>query len=224
MQIISKKTLTDIMRYNGITVFTYAIHYPQFTSSCCSTAAQSINKYYEFRSRQSEIYCRTVLYPQAVDQARFVQKNQFPFNSYQFLSVFQTTYNKGCIASLYTDQYTYLGGAHGNTIRDSQTWDFCTGKQLNLEDFFPKTPPFTEYIFKGIQQQIEEQMKTAPSQYFDDYATLLRGNFNINGFFIKPAGIVIYYQQYDIAPYVRGIPEFLFPFNTALPMPGASCQ
>ncbi|HBC98377.1 MAG TPA: DUF3298/DUF4163 domain-containing protein, partial [Lachnoclostridium sp.] len=157
MQIISKKTLTDIMRYNGITVFTYAIHYPQFTSSCCSTAAQSINKYYEFRSRQSEIYCRTVLYPQAVDQARFVQKNQFPFNSYQFLSVFQTTYNKNCISSLYTDQYMYLGGAHGNTTRDSQTWDFCTGKQLNLEDFFPKTPPFTEYIFKGIQQQIEEQ-------------------------------------------------------------------
>ncbi len=217
MQIISKKTLTDIMRYNGITVFTYAIHYPQFTSSCSSDAAQSINKFYEFRSRQSEVYCRTVLYPQAVDQARYVQKNQFPFNSYQFLSVFQTTYNKNCITSLYTDQYMYLGGAHGNTTRDSQTWDFNTGKQLSLEDFFPNNAQFTEYIFKGIQQQIEEQMKTAPSQYFDDYASLLRGNFNINGFFIKPSKVVIYYQQYDIAPYVRGIPEFLFPFQKGSP-------
>ncbi|MFV0239920.1 MAG: RsiV family protein [Lacrimispora sphenoides] len=42
-------------------------------------------------------------------------------------------------------------------------------------------------------------------------------NFNINGFFIKPSGIVIYYQQYDIAPYVRGIPEFLFPFQEGSP-------
>ncbi|HCD43498.1 MAG TPA: DUF3298/DUF4163 domain-containing protein [Lachnoclostridium sp.] len=217
MQTISKKTLTDIMRHNGITVFTYTIHYPYFTTTCSSTSAQSINKFYEFRSKQAENYCRTVLYPQAVDQAMFVQKNQFPFNSYEFLSVYQVTYNKDCTSSLYTDQYTYLGGAHGNTTRDSQTWDFSTGKQLNLIDFFPNTPQFTDYIFKGIQQQIEEQTKTSPSQYFDDYAALLRGNFNINGFFLKPSGVVIYYQQYDIAPYVRGIPEFLFPFQDCGP-------
>ena len=59
----------------------------------------------------------------------------------------------------------------------------------------------------------QEQMKTSPSMYFDDYATLLRGNFNIKGFYLKPEGIVIYYQQYDIAPYVSGLPEFLFPFK-----------
>ncbi|WP_349947405.1 DUF3298 and DUF4163 domain-containing protein [Lacrimispora sp. BS-2] len=217
MQTISKKTLTDIMRYNGITVFTYTIHYPHFTTTCSSTSAQSINEFYEFRSRQAENYCRTVLYPQAVDKAMFVQKNQFPFNSHEFLSVYRITYNNDCTTSLFTDQYSYLGGAHGTTTRDSQTWDFCTGKQLGLIDFFPGNPQFTDYIFKGIQQQIEEEMKTTPSQYFDDYAALLRGNFNINGFFTKPSGIVIYYQQYDIAPYVRGIPEFFFPFQDCNP-------
>lgn len=217
MQTISQKTLTDIMRYNGTTVFIYTIHYPQFTTTCNPAAAQKINTFYEFQARQTEAYCRTELYSQAVEQVEYSQDNQFPFHNYEFLSVYQVTYNEDCVTSLYTNQYTYLGGAHGNTIRDSQTWDFCTGNQLSLLDFFPNNPKFTDYIFNGIQQQIEEQLKTSSSQYFDDYPSLIRGNFNINGFFVKPTGIVIYYQQYDIAPYVSGIPEFFFPFQDCSP-------
>lgn len=212
MQTISQKTLTDIMRHDGIPVLTYTIHYPQFTTTCSPTSAQSINQFYEHQAKQTEIYCRTELYSQAAEQVLDAQENQFPFHSYEFLSVFHITYNTDCLTSLYTDQYTFLGGAHGITTRDSQTWDFCTGRRLELIDFFPNNPQFTEYIFKGIQQQIEEQLKTSSSLYFDDYASLLRGNFNINGFFVKPSGIVIYYQQYDIAPYSSGIPEFFFPF------------
>ena len=213
MQTISQKTLTDIMKHNGVTVFIYTIHYPQFTTTCDSAAAKKISTFYEFQARQTEAYCRTELYPQAVEQAEYAQINQFPFNNYEFLSVFQITYNDDCVTSLYTNQYTYLGGAHGNTVRDSQTWDFCTGNQLSLLDFFPNNPKFTDIIFNGIQQQIEEQIKTSSSEYFDDYPSLIRGNFNINGFFMKPTGIVIYYQQYDIAPYVSGMPEFFFPFQ-----------
>ena len=185
MQTISQRTLTDIMRYHGITVFIYTIHYPFFATACDPAAAQSINMFYELQARQTEAYCRNELYAQAED----------------------------CVTSLYTDRYSYLGGAHGNTIRDSQTWDFSTGKQIRLPDFFPNNPKFTDFIFTGIQQQIEEQIKTDSAEYFDDFPSLIRGNFNLNGFYVHPNGIVIYYQQYDIAPYVRGIPEFFFPFQ-----------
>ncbi|GLC83038.1 DUF3298 and DUF4163 domain-containing protein [Lacrimispora brassicae] len=217
MQTISQKTLTDIMRYNGVTVFIYTIHYPVFTTTCNPDAAQSINKFYELQARQTEAYCRTELYSQAAEQVEYARKNQFPFHYYEFLSIFQVTYNEDCVTSLYTDQYTYLGGAHGNTVRDSQTWDFCTGNQLGLIDFFPNNPKFTDYILTGIQQQIEEQIKTSSADYFDDFPSLLRGNFNINGFFVNPLGIVIYYQQYDIAPYASGLPDFFFPFQDCTP-------
>jgi len=217
MQTISQRTLADTMLYRDIPVLIYTIHYPDFTTTCSQTAVQSINRFHLFQSKSAELYCRTVLYPQAVDQARYIQPNQFPFNSYEFLSTFQITYNSHCISSLYMDQYSFLGGAHGNTIRQSHTWDFSTGKQMSLSDFFPDNPRFTEAIFNSIQQQIEQQLKASPSTYFDDYAALLRGNFNINGFYLRPDGIVIYYQQYDIAPYVSGIPEFFFPFVNCLP-------
>ncbi len=212
MQTISQKTRSDVMVYREIPVLTYTINYPEFTTTCSQSAAQSINQFYAFQAKNKEIYCRTVLYPQALEQAQYVQKNQFPFHGYEFMSVYEITYNNCCIVSLFTEQYSFLGGAHGNTVRDSQTWDFDTGKQIELSSFFPGNPGFVDTIFTGIEQQIQEQMKTSPYQYFDDYASLLRGNFNINGFYLKPEGIVIYYQQYDIAPYVSGLPEFLFPF------------
>ncbi len=216
MQTILKKTLSDIMNYHDIPVLTYTIHYPFFTTTCSPAAAQSINKYYAFQAKKDEINSRTVLYHQAAQQAEYVQKNQFPFHSYEYYSSYQITCNQNCITSLYTDQYTYLGGAHGNTVRESHTWDFNTGSQLSLSDFFPNNPSFTDYLFQGIEKQIAEQLKSSPSVYFDDYAALIRGNFNINGFYLRPDGIVIYYQQYDIAPYASGIPEFFFPFNCSL--------
>ena len=46
---------------------------------------------------------------------------------------------------------------------------------------------------------------------FEDYPYLLRNKFNQNHFFLRPGYIVIYYQQYEIAPYATGIPEFSIP-------------
>ncbi|MFU2363539.1 MAG: RsiV family protein, partial [Clostridiales bacterium] len=32
---------------------------------------------------------------------------------------------------------------------------------------------------------------------------------NFDSYYLTPKGIVIYFQQYDIAPYSSGLPEFL---------------
>lgn len=213
MQTISQETLADVMYYNDIPVLTYTINYPRFTTTCSATTAQRINRYYTFHSKSKELYCRKVIYPQAIEHVRYVQDKDFPFHSYEYISNYQITYNENCIISLYMDQYSYTGGAHGNTLRQSNTWDFQTGRQLYLSDFFSNNTNFTKEIFKGIEEQITQQLKDSPAMYFDDYPSLIRGNFDINSFYLTPEGIILYYQQYDIAPYVRGIPEFLFPFN-----------
>lgn len=217
MQEITNKILTDTMLHQDIPVLTYTIHYPHFITTCSHTSAMQVNNFYRYQSKQKEDYCRTVLYKDAVDQAMYATDNKFPFHSYEFLSTYQITYNENCVTSLFTDQYTYLGGAHGNTVRDSQTWDFQTGNQLSLSDFFPNSPTFTDFIIEDINKQITERQKENPSTYFEDFPSLVRGNFNIEGFYVTPDGIVIYYQQYDIAPYSTGIPEFFFPFKDCPP-------
>lgn len=213
MQNISQKVLEDTMYTHDIPVFSYKIYYPYFTTQCSQAAAQNINQYYVDYALKTEGHCRTVLYPQAVETAKYIVNNNPPFNTYTFQSVYEVTYNQNCTTSLYFDSYTFMGGAHGATFRNSDTWNFFSGSRMTLEDFYPQGASFTEALFINIEHQIEERLKAEPGSYFDNYDELLKQNFHPENFFLKPEGIVIYYQQYDIAPYATGIPEFLIPFS-----------
>lgn len=209
MQTISTNICQRTMYSRGIPVFQYKISYPCFHTTYNIAAARKINQYYSLYAQNTEAYARTVLFPQAADNAKFIPRNEPPFISYEFLSEYQAAYNKDCIVSLYTDRYEFMGGAHGSTTRQSETWNFKTCARLKLEQFFPHDPSFPENIFREIESQISVRQKETPSSYFDDYAVLLRKNFHPENFYLSGSGIVIYYQQYDIAPYSTGIPEFL---------------
>lgn len=62
-----------------------------------------------------------------------------------------------------------------------------------------------------MAEQTAERLKTDPGIYFEDYRKLLQDTFNANSFYIQPGRVVIYYQQYDIAPYSTGLPKFYVP-------------
>lgn len=210
MQTITEKILNDTMLYGNIPVFTYHIAYPSFSTTCVLSAAQTANIYYMQLAENTEQYCRTVLYPQAVESARYITSNHPLFNRYTLDMNYQITYNSGCITSLYMDTYTYMGGAHQELERISDTWDFSTGRQLHLDDISALTPAALNGLQTSVERQIAERLKESPGSYFEDYPYLLRNKFNQNHFFLRPGYIVIYYQQYEIAPYATGIPEFSF--------------
>ena len=81
MQTIYNKTLEDTLYYNDIAVFTYKIDYPFFLTACGTSAAHGINRHYEAKAEKLEHYCRTALYEEAVESARYIQKNFPPFHS-----------------------------------------------------------------------------------------------------------------------------------------------
>lgn len=213
MQTIFQKICQNTMYSRTIPVFMYKIKYPCFTTTYNIAAAKHINEHYFFYAQKAESCCRTELFQQAVENAQYIPSNQPPFNSYEFESVYQVAYNQECITSLYIDQYEYLGGAHGSTFRLSDTWNFKTGGQIPLQQFYSPDILFSEIIFHEIESQIEKRLKDSPSSYFDDYPALLRKNFNPENYYLDSDGIVIYYQQYDIAPYSTGIPTFFIPIK-----------
>lgn len=212
MQKIITQTLEDTMYTNNLPIFKYKINYPSFSTTCSSSAASSINCCFTACAKRTEARCRTVLYPQAVQNARFISSTPPPFEPYVFQSDFTITYNNDCVVSLYSDAYTFLGGAHGSTQRTSDTFDFHTGCRLALSCFFPEPGARKEILFPGIEQQISKRRKEEPYTYFDEYPELLRKYFCPENFYLTQEGVVIYYQEYDVAPYVTGITEFLFPF------------
>lgn len=213
MQTITQRVLSDTVYSKGTAVLTYTIRYPYFSTTCSEAAALSINAFYSAAARKTEDYCRTVLASQASVQAEYAKKDSYPFFAYEFISAYTVTWNCGCMTSLYTDQYTYTGGAHGSTIRTSDTWDFNSGSYLTLADFYPHNRSYRESIMKNLEQQVNEREKNSPSTYFSDYPALIRSTFKPESFFVTPQGLVIFFQQYDIAPYSTGIPEFLIRFK-----------
>lgn len=216
MQKIFQKTLKDTMYYKDNPIFIYEINYPYFTTTCSTTSANYINNYYAHNAKSTEEYCRTVLYPQALESARYIPNTQ-PFNSYTLTVEYKITYNSDCITSLYMDTYTYMGGAHDAVTRTSYTWNFKTGEQLLLSDFYPITTYSLFSLQQNIANQIAARLKVTPDSYFDNYKTLLKSIFNPKNFYLTPKGLVIYFQQYDIAPYTGGLPEFSIPLRHVSP-------
>ena len=207
MQTYCKMTLEHTMYYEDIAVLTYTINYPCFTSSCCPV--QNINNFYYKEAKDREDYCRTILYRQALENAKATQER--PFNSYEFVSAFTITYNTKCMVSLYTDSYTYTGGAHGNTIRTSNTWNLRNGTFIQLGDVSPLTPDSLCRLRQSIEQQIAERLQENPGTYFDEFPFLTNENLCLDNFYLEPCNGILYYQQYEIAPYSTGIPTFCFP-------------
>ena len=216
---VEKGVLQDTLSFNGVTLLTYEIEYPVFRSFRYRTCMPKINWYYRKRAAYFQRYCRKVLFPMAVKQYQNDVANGFPIRAYEAIQEFKVTYQKDCIVSLYSDQYQYTGGAHGNTTRSSETWNLETCRQLSLNRLVFCPPDMKTFILA----EVEAQIKIEPELYFEDYPALIRETFNRNQFYCTREGLVVYYQQYDIAPYASGIREFLIPYSDCVSDPVTLC-
>ncbi|OOM11353.1 DUF3298 and DUF4163 domain-containing protein [Clostridium saccharobutylicum] len=134
------------------------------------------------------------------------EKLRFPYEVY---STYNITSDKNSFVSFYDDYYEYLGGAHGLTTRTSYTIDKKKEELLNLKNLFAAGYNYTDII----NNEIREQIKKNPQDYFDS-GSEFKGIGENQSFYIEDDNLVIYYQLYEIAPYVKGIPEFKIPLST----------
>ncbi|NLD60584.1 MAG: DUF3298 and DUF4163 domain-containing protein [Clostridiales bacterium] len=207
---VETKSLVKSFTHDNTTVLTYTIHYPQFASALYPVTAQMINAYYRNRANHLARRIALQMYPQAVEGYRDSVEQGYPFNEYQVFRTFEVTYAQGCLASLYLDLYQYTGGAHGTTVRSSDTWDLSRAERLPIRAVFPGNPDYRADLIAAVQAEIRRNSDL----YFDNAVELAEENFDENNFYLTPDALVIYYQQYDIAPYAYGIPQFRIPYGT----------
>lgn len=114
---------------------------------------------------------------------------------------FSTTYNGKELLSIPVSRYYYAGGAHGVTTLKTLNIDKNSGKEIILKDLFKE-----KFDFKGvINKEISSQIEKNKNEYFPDEFKGIKDNTE---FFLTNNGLVVYYQLYEIAPYVKGIPKF----------------
>ncbi len=216
---VNKIEIVDELKFNGETLLNYRIEYPEFVSDCYLKSLLKVNKFYRDRAIAFQRYCQNELFEMAVEQYNDDIVNGFPIRAFEALLTYEVTYLRSCIISVYFDRYEYTGGAHGNTIRDSQTWDLWKCGLISLRQLVRCSPDYKTYILAEVNSQIQDN----PDIYFDNYNELINKTFNASSFFCVPEGIVVYYQQYDIAPYSSGIREFLLPYTYCVKDPSNLC-
>ena len=204
-----KRTFT----YNSTPMLALTIHYPKVTLCYCPYAQDSIN--YQIQAQVCDFlhYVSSDLYQQAVATYNESLENKFPFRLYEAVLNYEITYNQDCHLSLYRDQYTFTGGAHGGTIRASNTWSLLGGCSLPLSCFFPVEQVNRAMLIDTITEQANEEIAQNPGIYFEDYPTLITKYFNEENYYLTCSGFAIYYQQYEIAPYSTGIVVFTIPYT-----------
>ncbi len=130
--------------------------------------------------------------------------------TYEIDSGYKITYNRNGVLSILVTDYEYLGGAHGSSIQTGMTFSLKDGKQIQLGDLLKSNSNYR----KDIDKIINAQMKKNGDLYFKDSFKGIAAN---QGYYLTDSGITLFFQQYDIAPYAAGMPEFPITFKQVLP-------
>ena len=108
------------------------------------------------------------------------------------------------IISLIQRVYQYTGGAHGMTRQTGHTIDRASGRRLNLGDLFVPGASFAERMNHFVRE--EGRVRQLPMWDF-------KGIGAQSAFYLSDAGVVLFFQQYEIAPYSAGIIQMQVPYE-----------
>lgn len=206
-------TLTGGRSFANQDVITYKIDYPEFVSYTAMESLERMNTYYRDSALTLARDFQTTYEADALADYYDHRAQGIPFNGYELKRPYTITYGEDCVVSLYLDEYIYTGGAHGTTVRTSDTWDARTGQRLPLSAMFPRGFNYAELLEGLIAEDIAKRNAAQPGLYFDDYAQRVAQTFNEASYYLTPDALTVYFQQYDIAPFSTGIPTFSYPYG-----------
>lgn len=119
----------------------------------------------------------------------------------EMVGYYEQKTNERDIVSLTLNNYAFSGGAHGLTIMKSLTFNMKNGQHYKLSDLFKKDSPYVERISEIIKKQIKKRNIFLLDPPFKK----IRPN---QDFYVADKALVIYFQLYEITPYVFGFPFF----------------
>lgn len=118
----------------------------------------------------------------------------------EMLGYYEVKTNEKDVLSLSLFNYAYTGGAHGMTLQQSLTFRPSTGETYTLQQLFKPGSNYVERISKLVSQQIRERRIETLEPFHS-----IRPD---QDFYIADRSLVVYFQLYELAPYVYGFLYF----------------
>lgn len=208
---IKKQTIKDKLYHNKVSMVEVKIDYPLISAGFEGNTMR-FNMHYRQKGQKNYRYASTKLYQAAYKHYTVARPQGVPFNNFEFVEVFEPTYCKKPMISLYYDLYEFTGGAHGNTVRKGNTWDMRHGVMLTLDTLFEKDYDHKSFILRYIESDARRRQITGMASYFEGLGENLRKYYDETNFYLTEEGLAIFYPLYTIAPYADGIQVFIIPF------------
>ena len=122
---------------------------------------------------------------------------------YELESTYSTTRPSPSVLSIIWKTASYTGGAHGNLEISTTTYDLNTGSLIDLYDVFADLDAALDRMSRFCIAALSQSLG---DMYNEDM--LLSGATpeaeNFSSFALTPAGIRIFFQPYQVAPWVAG--------------------
>lgn len=119
--------------------------------------------------------------------------------------------SKGTLATVVLNSSSYLGGAHGSTAQRYYNFDLKNQKQVQLNDLLlpkqkAKLNKLAHEAFKTWV--IDSKLANTADEYEQAWPFQVTDNY-----FLGEQGLILQYGEYEIGPYVVGLPRLVIPFD-----------
>lgn len=142
-------------------------------------------------------------------------------NTSYFEEFTYTAYRIGSLVSISAEYYSYLGGAHPNTVYFSWNFDLDSGTFLAIPELAADPQAFTLAVADMIEVQAEERFASEPEYeglsisdaYWDNYREVMEKWGSDYAAFFDKDGLTVIFSAYELASYAAGPQEFHFPYS-----------
>lgn len=115
------------------------------------------------------------------------------------------------IATVAVVSSSYLGGAHGSSHQAYLNFDLAQKRQIQLKDILLKDQNLAleKAAYQAFQQWAKEMQQLDSTQ---EYEQMWPFSMTDN-FYLGTQGLVLQYAEYEIGPYVVGLPRLVIPYT-----------
>lgn len=155
----------------------------------------------------SEVNYRTYaeMIKQMMEEYRTLNGEDEINQSWELSQSLQVVLNENGLFGLQSSHSSYTGGAHGNTFVSNQTYRLDNQNLLTLDSLL--IPAKKQEFIRICESKFRQEQDLGPTESLDAKGFWFKEDrFYLPGIFsYSPAGLSLFYNSYEIAPYAYGI-------------------
>lgn len=137
----------------------------------------------------------------------------YSYSNYQQLNIAR---HDEAVVSLISLSSLYSGGSHPNSVQTAYNMDISGQRLLRLEDVIEEkaAPQLAAMVLDGVDSKFA--IIDGGNGLFENYADIIATSMTYGNmtayWYLDDVGLVIFYNQYELAPYAAGIIKVELPY------------